>query len=156
MKASLILFFLVTAVQAAAQRAPVKQSPPVSGVYRITEELDNEHRVFKKDDVLEVSMKNGLGHYRKGKLLNRYKIIPETITIEQVVNCHMPPCPPMRYKASAYYVDVLSRYFLIGEGSGGSYFTLLVQGTEKEDRGGYYYRKDNGYLLKRISTVNGK
>ena len=37
---------------------------------------------FKKGDVLSISTKNGLKHYRNKKLLNTYKIIPQLISDE--------------------------------------------------------------------------
>ncbi len=85
--------------------------------YTIKTSWDTTLHTFKTGDKISYSMQEGLYHYRAGKLLNRYKIIPRKIKLKKVAPCQVPPCPVFEYQVLVYYVDVWQRYLWIKDGS---------------------------------------
>lgn len=65
---------------------------------------------FKKGDVIRISTKNGLKHYRNKKLVNTYKLIPQQGIVMIQPNCLRPPCPPIESTKLIYYLGAHSRF----------------------------------------------
>lgn len=109
----LLLFLSVSfSVNAQMMPQPHKKKLPNIVQYRVEKVMDSENKLFKKNDALYVSLNDGLRHYRNGHLINSYKIIPDSIKRIQVINCHMPPCPPLKITEPAFYVEGLKRYLI--------------------------------------------
>lgn len=156
----LLLFLSVSfSVNAQMMPQPYKKKLPNIVQYRVEKVMDSENKLFKKNDALYVSLKDGLRHYRNGRLINTYKIIPDSIKRIQVINCHMPPCPPLKITEPALYVESLKRYLI--------FFTNLNGNTYlKATPVGYNVRKNEAlkeedislwYVLKIINgSVSGK
>ena len=84
---------------------------PVERQFMITSE-DKEHRLadLKKGDVIRISTKNGLKHYRNKKLLNTYKIIPQPAIVTIQPQCRVAPCPPVDIQVLVYHLGHAGRY----------------------------------------------
>ncbi len=82
---------------------------------------------FKKGDVIKVNRQNGLSHYRNKKLLNQYKIIPQSVIRKQAIVCHQPPCPPIITQRTIYFIGASERFIDM------SYNKLLVSKNKYED-----------------------
>jgi hypothetical protein len=65
---------------------------------------------FKTGDVIRISSKTGLRHYRNQKLLNNYKIIPQQTTIMIQPQCRVAPCPKIKTIRWVYYLGAASRF----------------------------------------------
>ena len=87
---------------------------PVEKQFKIASQ-DQEHRLldFRKNDVIRISTKNGLKHYRNKQLLNTYKIIPQLAIIKIQPQCRVAPCPPIDTKVLVYYLEPAERFISI-------------------------------------------
>lgn len=65
---------------------------------------------FKTGDVIRISSKTGLKHYRNKKLLNNYKIIPQQTMIMIQIQCRVPPCPKIKSPRIVYYLESAKRF----------------------------------------------
>ena len=101
-----ILFFLSAILPAEAQR---------QGSYIVKETWDTLLSTFNKSDGIRYSMREGLFHYRSGKLINKYKIIPLKVKWVKVAPCQMPPCPEFSSEVLVYYVGVWQRFIFFDE-----------------------------------------
>jgi hypothetical protein len=77
---------------------------PVEKTFRIMS-VNDSILAFKKNDLIKISTKNGLKHYRNNRLLNTYKIIPQLSTIMIQPKCNLAPCPEIEWKVLVYYLD---------------------------------------------------
>ncbi|MCH5715230.1 hypothetical protein [Niabella hibiscisoli] len=90
-------------------------------------DVTNSLLPFKKGDVIKVDRKNGLSHYRNKKLLNQYKIIPQSVTRKQDIVCRQPPCPPIITQRTIYFIGAWERFIDIG------YNKLLISKNKYKD-----------------------
>ncbi|HVK46817.1 MAG TPA: hypothetical protein VM488_03220 [Pseudobacter sp.] len=89
--------------------AKPKDPFPVEKEYTITgvkEDVLN----WRKGDVVRISTKNGLKHYRNNKLMNNYKIVPQLTTTRVEAQCRVPPCFTTITKVLVYYMDGIKRF----------------------------------------------
>jgi hypothetical protein len=70
----------------------------------------NDVLKFKVGDIVKADKKSGLRHYRNGKLINNYKIIPQLTTIRTQPQCRVAPCPPIETKTIVYYLETTKRF----------------------------------------------
>jgi len=136
MKTTILLVCLMAVMQMMAQ--PAKQRQPATGRFRVTEAMDTVLYLFKTGDMLDVSLQKGLRHYRNGKLVNTYKIIPATIKVKKVAPCLKPPCPELVHDVPVYYTDVLNRYIELDDLSNKSYINAAPA----------YYKAQSGKPLR--------
>ncbi|MBO9657997.1 MAG: hypothetical protein J7527_04155 [Chitinophagaceae bacterium] len=101
---------------------------PVERQFRIVSE-DKDHHLpgFKKGDMLRISTKNGLKHYRNKQLLNTYKIIPQPAVVTIQPQCRVAPCPPVDMQVLVYYMGQAQRYIDIRNNA------LLVSDSSYKD-----------------------
>jgi hypothetical protein len=64
-------------------------------------------------DEIRISTKNGLHHFRSGKLLNTYKIIPQKVQEEYDSTCPVPPCQPKSRERVYYFLEPFKKYIAI-------------------------------------------
>ncbi|MCG2618139.1 hypothetical protein LZZ85_27800 [Terrimonas sp. NA20] len=102
---------------------------PVEKQFQVLSE-DKEHRLpdVRKGDVIRISTKNGLKHYRNKRLLNTYKIIPQPATITIQPQCKVAPCPPIDTQVLVYYMGSAERYIDIRNNS------LLISDSSYKDQ----------------------
>jgi|GEM_PF-4224277 len=84
---------------------PAEKQFSISSVF-----LQDSLLQFQKGDVIRISTKSGLKHYRNKRLLNVYKIIPQLAIITIQPQCRVTPCPPMDIKALVYYLGNAERF----------------------------------------------
>lgn len=82
---------------------------------------------FRKGDIIKVNKQKGLSHYRNRKLLNQYKIIPQSVTRKQEIVCRQPPCPPIITQRTIYFIGAWERFIDIG------YNKLLISKNKYEE-----------------------
>lgn len=82
---------------------------PVEKVFKIGL-AENRLLGFKTGDVIRISTKSGLKHYRNGKLLNNYKLIPQQTIITVEAKCKVPPCFKTETNQLVYYLDAADRF----------------------------------------------
>lgn len=64
--------------------------------YRVTAIHEKQNPLkLSQNDIIKVSLKNGMIVYRKGKKINQYKLKPTTKTFTTQPQCAKPPCPPI-------------------------------------------------------------
>ncbi len=103
---------------------------PVEKQFRIvSEEKENQLTGFKKGDLIRISTKNGLKHYRNKRLLNTYKIIPQPAIITIQPQCRVAPCPPVDMQTLVYYMGHAERYIDIRNNA------LLISDSTYKDPG---------------------
>lgn len=82
---------------------------PVEKIFKIGK-ADYQLLNFKIGDVIKVSTKSGLKHYRNQKLLNNYKLIPQQTIITVEAQCKVPPCFKTETNELVYYLGAASRF----------------------------------------------
>ncbi|MET0462981.1 MAG: hypothetical protein ABW007_07500 [Chitinophagaceae bacterium] len=101
---------------------------PVEKQFRIvSEEKEFQLPGFKKGDVIRISTKNGLKHYRNKRLLNTYKIVPQPTIIKIQPQCKVAPCPPIDSPVLVYHMGHAERYIDIRNNS------LLISDSTYKD-----------------------
>lgn len=143
LKAILLILFLAAGLQVTTQPA-IQKRRPTTGVYKVTEVADTSLRLFKAGDIIEISLNKGLVHNRNGKLLNRYKIIPTTITKKRAAPCQTPPCPEFKDEVPVFYLQTMNRYIMVSDLSFKSYLNATPAGL---DRSGQVIRDGQIELL---------
>ncbi len=101
---------------------------PVERQFRITSEGKAAPLAdLKKGDVIRISTKNGLKHFRNKRLLNTYKIIPQPAVVTIQPQCRVAPCPPVEIQVLVYYMGYTQRYIDIRNNA------LLVSDSSYKD-----------------------
>lgn len=104
------------AVKTIVVNNPKPKDPfPVEKTFKIGK-ADNQLLNFKTGDVIRVSTKSGLKHYRNQKLLNNYKLIPQQTIITVEAKCKVPPCFKTETNELVYYLGAASRFIDIRGG----------------------------------------
>lgn len=96
----------------------IKDEPkvtPLSKMYTVGKNLLPDFEVFKPGDKISVSSRDGLKHFRNGKQLNTYKIIPLQLT----EHTSMPAKPSviLSKQHQVFYLEPFKRYFIIVDNS---------------------------------------
>ncbi|SDC89842.1 hypothetical protein [Niabella drilacis] len=152
MKTAILLVCLMAFIQTMAQ--PAKQRQPVTGRFRVTEAMDTVFHLFKTGDMLDVSLQKGLRHYRNGKLVSTYKIIPATIKVKKVAPCLKPPCPELVHDVPVYYAGALNRYIELDDLSSKSY--LYAAPEDYNTQSGQPLREGQWALWYVLKKTGGK
>jgi hypothetical protein len=95
---------------------------PVS--FTVTQVVDTIMKGLATGDELRISSAEGLSHFRNGKLVNTYKIIPARIKQRHVNPCLVPPCPEREEDKIVYYLEPIHRYFTIDQLTDRSWFNF--------------------------------
>ena len=155
MKTIIIFLLTVSSLTATAQvRTPYKKRLPTTGVYRIAEIMTGGSLLFKKDDVLDVSLRYGLRHYRAGQLKGTYKIIPDTITVKRVAPCLVPPCPEFLDVIPVFYMGHINKFIAFNDLENRAYLEAYdpaiyrSRSNEPVDR----YKCELLYVLKKVKN----
>lgn len=98
------------AVKTIVVNNPKPKDPfPVEQTFKIGK-AENQLLGFKTGDVIRISTKSGLKHYRNQKLLNNYKLIPQQTIITVEAKCKVPPCFKTETNELVYYLGAASRF----------------------------------------------
>jgi hypothetical protein len=101
---------------------------PADKQLRITSVLIKDSLLpFRKGDVIRVSAKTGLKHYRNKRLINTYKIIPQLAIVTIQPQCNTLPCPPTDLRTYVYYMGFAGRFIDVRNGG------LLISEDSYED-----------------------
>lgn len=148
-----ILSLLIFAGHALFAQPPVRLKP-TTGRYRVTEVRDTLFHLFKTNDVLEVSIRNGLRHYRAGKLKGTYKIIPDTITVKRVAPCLVPPCPEFLDVIPVFYTEPINRFISFDDLEHKSYLEAYDPAIyrSRSNKPADRHKWDLIYILKKIKS----
>jgi hypothetical protein len=92
--------------------------------FTITQVVDTILNGLAVGDELRISSAEGLSHFRNGKLVNSYKIIPTRIKQRHVNPCLIPPCPEREEEKIVYYLEPIHRYFSIEQLMDRSWFNF--------------------------------
>lgn len=147
----LLLFTASHTVAAQVQTVSKKQLPTI-GVYRVTEAMDTLYHLFKKNDVLDISIRNGLRHYSAGKLKGTYKIVPDTITVKRIAPCLVPPCPEFMDVVPVFYMEPINRFISFNDLENKSYLEAYDPAIyrSKSNKPVNRYKWKLLYVLKKI------
>ena len=80
------------------------------GIYKIEKVLEQHAHFFSKADVIQISAAKGMLHYRKGKQLQNYKIIPRYIRYSFQPQCATAPCPTVTKIETVYFMGGAARF----------------------------------------------
>ncbi|MGN6420789.1 MAG: hypothetical protein ACTHMC_24980 [Pseudobacter sp.] len=89
--------------------ARAKDPFPVERKFSITA-VEDDVLNWKRGDVISISTKSGLKHYRNNKLLNNYKIVPQLTTTKTEAQCRVPPCFTTITNVLVYHMDGIRRF----------------------------------------------
>ncbi len=135
--------------------APMPKKPaanpfPAPVTFTITQTYDTGINLFLKNDQLTISTAEGLYHYRDGKLLNRYKIIPQQIKQLITTTCLIPPCPVRQEEKVVYYLEPFRRYIDIRVLSDRAWFCVSKKTFDMASKEMVFKEGDwtTGYRLK--------
>lgn len=115
-----------TAIRVIKNDAKPKDPFPIEKTFSVMLVQENVMDL-KKGDVLKVSTKAGLKHYRDNKLLNQFKLIPQLTTIRVEAKCKVPPCFVTETNALVYYMGAIKRFIEIRNN------TFMISAGEYQD-----------------------
>ncbi|MCP9751370.1 hypothetical protein EGI32_10340 [Ferruginibacter sp. HRS2-29] len=103
------VYFAELAKTTQENNAKVRNPFPVEKTFRIGKKEDNSLD-FKTGDIIRISTRNGLRHYRNNVLVNNYKILPQLAIFTIEAKCKVAPCFTIDKNEVVFYLDGSQRF----------------------------------------------
>lgn len=102
-------YFTQLAKTTRENNAKVSNPFPVEKTFRIGKKEEGLLD-FKTDDVIKISTRDGLRHYRNNVLVNNYKILPQLAIFTIEAKCKVAPCFTYDTNEVVFYLDGSQRF----------------------------------------------